>query len=229
MKKKNKKEDKIKLINISKIRFAIEIEVEFPHSKDSQKLIDRNRVLKGWYIEDDGSLESGAEYKPKKNNKLYLNEEGLTQIKEILALIRVHRGKISNRCGLHIHCDMSKFSDKKILEIIREWVHRQKFIMKKFKVHPDRIDQYCQLLPKENLQKLTIKQIHDFRNSNGEWNFSNYTYLDSKYYSLNATHLQKEDFNTLEFRIFNGTLKFKELKERIEFCLNFIKDACERE
>lgn len=226
---KNKKIDKIKLLDITKIRFAPEIEIEFPKSKDSQKLIGRNRVLKGWYIDSDGSLDNGAEYKPKKNNKLYFNEEGLTQIKEILALIKVHKGKVNKTCGLHIHVDVSNLPDKKVLEIIREWIHRQKFIIKKFNVHPDRLDQYCQILPKDNLQKLTIKQIHDFRNSDKGWQFDAYDYLDSKYYSLNATHLQKDDFGTLEFRLFTATLNFKEIQACIQFCLNFIKDSCERE
>ena len=149
---KSKKQE-IRLFNIHKLRWAIELEVEFPNSKDSQKLIDRHRVLEGWDIDYDGSLENGAEYRPKNGNHLYWNEESLTQLKETLALIRVHRGRINKNCGLHIHIDAKIFTDKQILEIVKEFIHKQRYIVKRFEVHKDRLENTCKLLPRENLNK----------------------------------------------------------------------------
>jgi hypothetical protein len=226
--KKNKKE--IKLIDITKIRWAIEIECEFPHSKDSQKLIDRHRVLDGWEIDYDGSLENGAEYRPKKSNHLYWNEESLTQLKEILALIKVHRGRISKNCGLHIHINCKNFTDKQILFIIKEFIACQKYIVKTFEVHSDRLDNTCKLLPKEDLNKLTEKQIHNFRRQTQEWSYSGYNgLLEEKYRALNVSHLRQGDYGTLEFRLFDSTLSYKKLKTQIEWTLNFIKRSIERE
>lgn len=227
--KKNKKVEKIKLFDIKKLRFGIEIEVEFPQSKDSQKLIDRHRLLHGWLIDYDGSLENGAEYKPSNKNHLHWDEESLTQLKEILALIRVHRGRISNNCGLHIHVDCKKITDKQVLEIIKEFIHKQRFIIKRFGVHKDRLEHTCKLLPRENLNKLTVEQIHKFRKGTSEWNFNNYTLLDEKYMSLNATHLKSGDYGTLELRLFDATLSFRKLKEQIFWSLNFVKECVERE
>lgn len=225
-----KKDKKIKLFNIKSLRWAIELEVEFPKSKDSQALIDKHRVLKGWEIDYDGSLDNGAEYRPKKSNKLYWNEDSLTQIKEMLALIRVHRGKVASTTGLHIHVDTKKLSSAQIVAVIKEWVHKQRYIIKKFKIDEKRIDAYCKLLPRTNLQKITTKLIDNHRNGKSDpWTTGGYSYLDEKYYSLNASHLSKSDYGTLEFRLFNGTLNFRELKERIYFVLNFVKDSCERE
>lgn len=227
MKKKRTKE--VKLVDIIKIRFAPEIEVEFPHSKDSQKLIDRHRVLDGWTITYDGSLENGAEYKPKDKNHLYYNEESLIQIKEILALIRVHRGRISRRCGLHIHIDCKGLSDEIVLRIIKEFIHKQRYIVKRFNIDKGRLEETCKLLPFENLNKLTKKHISDYRKDNqSDW-FSGYSYLDEKYYSLNASHLRKGDYGTLEFRLFDATTSFKKIKDQILFALNFVKDAIERD
>jgi hypothetical protein len=226
---KNKK-DKIKLIDITKIRFAVELEVEFPNSKDSQKLIDRHRVLEGWDIDYDGSLENGAEYRPKNKNHLYYNDESLTQLKEILALIRVHRGRISKNCGLHIHIDAKNFTDKQILEIIKEFIHKQRYIVKRFEVHKDRLENTCQLLPRDNLKKLTEKQIHDFRKQHEMWSYQGYNgLLDEKYNACNISHLRKGDFGTLEFRLYDSTLSYKKVKEQILFTLNFIRDCLERE
>lgn len=236
MKRKQNK-DQIKLIKIEKIRFAVEIEVEFAHSKDSQKLIDRYRVLRGWEIKEDGSLRNeetqeinGAEYCPKDSNHLHWNEESLTQLKEILALIRVHGGRVSKKCGLHIHVNCKPFTDKQILEIIKEFIIKQRYIVKRFEVHPDRLADTCQLLPKEKLNKLTVNQIHNFRRQTQEWSYTGYNgLLDEKYRALNVSHLKEGDYGTLEFRLYDSTLSYKKLKEQIPFTLTFIKDCLERE
>jgi len=230
MTKKKKIINKIKLINISRIRYATEIEVEFPKSKDSQKLIDRHRVLDGWEIDYDGSLSNGAEYRPKNANHLYWNEESLTQLKEILSLIKCHRGRISKNCGLHIHINCKLFTDKQILFIIKEFIACQKYIIKTFEVHPDRVADTCRLLPKENIHKLTEKQIGDFRKQTRDWSYSGYNgLLDEKYQALNISHLRHGDYGTLEFRLFDSTLSYKKLISQIEWTLNFIKRSVERE
>jgi hypothetical protein len=226
--KKNKKEDKIKLIDITKIRFSPELEVELPAKVDAERLITRGKTLKGWEIKSDGSLTNGIELSPENGNHLYYNKEDLMQIKEVIALVRVHKGKIKPTCGLHIHIDVKKLTDKQILTIIQEFIHKQNYVVKKFEVSKDRLEQTCQLLPKSELHSLTEKAIHQFRNQN-DYLFRNYGYIDEKYYSLNVAHLAKNDYGTIEFRLFGGTLNFREIKERVYWTLNFVKDCLERE
>jgi len=224
--KSNKKE--IKLINITEIRFAPELEFELPAKIDADKLIERGKTLKSWDVRHDGSLENGIELSPENSNHLYWNDDSLLQIKEILALCRVYRAKAKNNCGLHIHINAKNLTDAQILSIIKEWVHRQKYIAKRFNVSKERLSETCQLLPKPEIHKLTEKSIHEFRN-NVKRSFYGYGYLDQKYYSLNVSHLPKNNYQTLEFRLFSSTANFKEIKEAVYFVLNFIKDACERE
>jgi hypothetical protein len=150
------------------------------------------------------------------------------QIKEILALCRVYKAKALPSCGLHLHFSVKSMTDKQILTIIKEWVHRQKYIAKRFKVSKERLEDTCKLLPKSELHKLTEKEIHQFRN-NLRTSFRSYGYLDEKYYSLNACHLPKQDYQTLEFRLFSSTTNFREIKEAIYFTLTFLKDSLERE
>lgn len=219
----------IQLIDIKTIRFSPEIEVELPAKQDADKLIERGKTLKGWEIKYDGSLNNGIELSPENNNKLYWNDDSLMQLKEILALIRVYRGKINpETCGFHLHINIKNLTDKQILTIIKEFIHKQRYIIKKFNVHTERLENTCKLLPKSNLHKLTEKEIHKFRNKPST-SFESYNYLDEKYYSLNVTHLPKHDYQTLEFRLFGGSLNFKEIKERIYWTLNFIKDSLERD
>jgi hypothetical protein len=133
--------------------------------------------------------------------------------------------------GLISHnCNVKNYTDGQILEIVKEFIHRQKYIIKRFEVHPDRLSDTCKPLPKENLNKLTEKQIHNFRKQTQEWSYTGYNgLLDEKYQALNISHLKNGDYGTLEFRLFDSTLSYKKLKEQINWTLNFIKDALERE
>jgi hypothetical protein len=228
MKKKKIKKEEIKLVDIKRIRYSPELEIELPAKIDSEKLIERGKTLRGWELKSDGSLDNGIELSPENANHLYYNEDSLMQIKEVLALVRVYRGKALPSCGLHIHVNVRNLSDKQILTIIKEWVHKQKFIAKRFKVSKERLEDTCKLLPKNELHKLTEKEIHSFRN-NLRTNFRGYNYLDEKYYSLNVSHLPKNDYQTIEFRLFSGSVNYREIKEAIYFTLNFVKDCLERE
>jgi hypothetical protein len=228
MKKKKINKEEIKLVDIKKMRFAPELEIELPDKIDADKLIDRGKTLKGWKIKSDGSLNNGIELSPENSNHLYYNSDSLMQIKEVLALVRVYRGKALPTCGLHIHINVRNLADKQILTIIKEWVHRQKFVAKKFKVSKERLENTCKLLPKSELHKLTEKEIHSFRN-NLRTSFRVYGYLDEKFYSLNVSHLPKNDYQTIEFRLFSGSVNYREIKESIYFTLCFVKDSLERE
>jgi len=131
--------------------------------------------------------------------------------------------------GLIVHnCNIKNLTDKQIITIIKEWIHKQKYIAKRFNISKERIANTCKLLPKSELHKLTEKELHNFRN-NLRTNFRHYSYIDEKYYSLNISHLPKEDYQTIEFRLFSSTTNFREIKEVIYFVLNFIKESLERE
>jgi len=229
MKRKKKiKKDNIKLIKIESIRFAPELEIELPKKEDAQKLIDRGKTLKGWEIKSDMTLDNGIELSPENSNHLYWNEESLMQIAEVLAIVRVHRGFIRKKtCGLHIHLDAKKFKDSEILKIINEWVHRQDYIVKRFEIDKFRLEDTCKLLPKDEVKELTEEAIHKFRNSSN-YSFRTYGYIDEKYYSLNVNHLPKNDYQTIEFRLFSGSVTYREIKEAIYFVLTFVRDSLER-
>jgi len=228
MKKNKPKEKEIKLIKIESIRYSPEFEFELPAKVDADKLIERGKTLKGWEIKGDGSLQNGIELSPENSNHLFYNEDSLMQIKEVLALCRVYKAKALPSCGLHLHINVKNLSDKQILTIIKEWIAKQRYIAKRFDVSKERILETCKFLPKNELHKLTEKELHAFRN-NLRNSFKEYGYLDQKYYSLNASHLPRNDYNSLEFRLFSGTVNYREIKEVIYFVLTFIKESLERE
>ena len=209
----------IKIQTIDSLRFGIEIEVEFPHPEESQKLIEKHRVIKGWDIDYDGSLDNGAEYRPLNKNKLFFDEDSLDQIKEILGLIGAHKGYANKDCGLHVHIDMSNFNNKQIVNIVKAFVNNQNKIIKKFRPYKSRLDFACQEIPKEVVSEINEKVIANIKNDNYNYNDKILDYFMSRQYVLNIQSLVRH--NTLEFRIFNSSLKIKEITEAIKWCLEF--------
>ena len=205
------------------LRFSVEIEVEFPDQKDSQKLIEKHRIIRGWALDYDGSLENGAEYRPKDRNKLFWNEDSIDQIKEIIGLIKAHKGDIRSTCGLHVHVDMKDFTYKEIARIIKMYIKDQHKICKEFKMLKCRTD-YAQKIPKSVRRYLTESNIRKVKNNELEYGEGGCEYLTERHYSLNIDALNKH--GTLEFRLFNGSIQIRRIKKYIKWCLNFcIKNA----
>ncbi len=174
------------------IRFSPEIEVEFPRDIDIGKF---EETIEGWEIDFEYSLDHGLEYKPKKGNHLYYNQKSLNQIKKLLKLLKKHKCKMKSTCGLHIHIDITGFSKNKTNKIISKFIRYQDKIMKQFKVKRSRLT-YCE------------KLICSCKEEN--------------IYSSKGTALSVSGFNTIEFRLFNGTLDYKTISKSIKWALQFI-------
>jgi hypothetical protein len=200
---------------LENIRFAIEIEVEFPQVKDSYDLIQKNRLIRGWELDFDGSLDNGAEYRPKDKNHLYFNEDCIDQIKEIIGLIKAHRGNIKPSCGFHCHIDTSKFKNEEIVNIVKAFYKNQDKIYKKFKVLKIREKSHTQKLDEELIKKLTPSYIEKVRKNE---------FMHDRHYGLNLDALNLH--NTIEFRFFNGTIQPRKIKKCVEWTINFcLKNA----
>jgi hypothetical protein len=200
------------------LRFAIEIEVEFPNKKDSQKLISKHRIIRGWALDYDGSLDNGAEYRPKDRNKLYWNEDCIDQIKEIIGLIKAHRGHIKgSTCGFHVHVDMTKFTNREICNIIKAYIKQQNKVCKQFGMLKCRSD-YAQKIPANTIKYLTESNIQKIKNNEFSYG-EGCEYLSERHYQLNALALNKH--HTLEFRLFNGSIQISRIKAYVKWCLEF--------
>jgi hypothetical protein len=216
------------MIDITKIRFGIEIEAELPESTDVSKLIDRNITLKGWELGYDGSLKNGIEVKPTIKNKLFYNDSSLLQIQEVLTLLKFYKGKASlGGEGFHIHIDAKNFTNKQVLNILNQFMKQQNDIIRLFKIPSLRLKNHSLPIKKKELNELTEKDLNEFRKGTAYHNFSNI--LDDKYHLINICHLKVADYQTIEFNCFGNTLNFKTIKKNILWTLNFIKTTLEKE
>jgi hypothetical protein len=224
MSKRKGKLKPIKRIDIKKIRFAPEIEVEFPKGVDGDKIIAHEKI-RGWTVKYDGSLENGAEFVPNDDNHLYFNREGLRQIQDVLKRIKRHKGKISGRCGLHIHVDVKTIDDDKLCLIVKEFIHKQRYVIDTFKVSKDRLDSSCALIPRKYLNKLNAKKLKDFRTGDRGWG------LMDEYFDRNSALniLCLPDTGSIEFRLFNGSIDYQKMVGIIHWVLLFMKECQERD
>jgi hypothetical protein len=209
------------------LRFSLEIEAEFPLKIDILELRSRyKKLLNSWTVTTDYSLNNGLEFKPANKNKLKFTPECFAEIAEIMKIIRIHNGKVDGKtCGLHVHIDMTHVSNEELLKIIKEGYAKQKYIIKDFNVRTERLEKYCQILNKKDIDKLTVKILDEFRANQGY--MPNNSYLESKYFLLNIVSLL--EYNTIEFRLFNGTKYMRDIKKIIKYIFDFLINALERE
>jgi len=202
--------------SLDSIRFAVEIECEFPEVKDSYQLIEKNRLIRGWEMDFDGSLENGAEYRPKNKNKLYYNEDCIDQIKEIIGLIKAHKGHIRPTCGSHVHIDMKNFKNQEIINIVKAFYQHQDKIYKDFKVIKSRENCNAKKLNKRMVNSLTPAKITAIKR--GRSAFKEDMFQDRDF-GLNLYSLSVH--NSLEFRIFNGTIQVRNIKSNVKWAIEF--------
>ena len=209
------------------LRFGVEIEVEFPNVEDSTKLITKHRIIRGWDLDQDFSLDNGAEYRPKISNKLYFVQDSLDQIREIIGLIKAHKGNIRPTCGLHIHVDMKGFTNNQIVKIVKTFAKKQDKIYKDYKVVNERIEEHAKKIPLKEVNKVTPEVINLLRKRSFDYSSTDYDYLRDRTYGLNIQSLKKH--HTLEFRLFNGTIQADRIWEYIKWCLEFCINSCQDE
>jgi len=214
---------------ISKIRFSPEFEVYYNYKNYRKAKRLRTFNIPGWEMgydysvtADEDSCDSwgndrdhpGAEYRPKRGNKLYFDNRSLDEIKLLFDNIKLNGGHINKNCGLHIHIDATKFTVWKIRKIIKKFYLRQNRILKKYKPWWTR-QEFCGKIHKKFL---TLKKKTDFygRNKNSD-------IFTLKYFALNLGNLNT--YGTLEFRFFNGTLRFNEFKSKLKWLLEFVDKA----
>jgi hypothetical protein len=216
----------MKKLTLETLRFSPEIEVLFPNKENSQALIDKHRVIKGWMIDTDWSLQNdrgelaGAEYRPKKSTKLYYNKDSFDQIKEIIGLIKAHSGKVTKLCGGHLHVDASKLSDMQICNIVKAFIKLQPEIIKQFTPLKSRLQKHTRKIPTRVLKLITPKIIKKIRLGTIPENYVDCEYFNDRYFMLNLQSLNEH--GSLEFRFFNGSIQIRTIKRNIKWCLEFI-------
>jgi hypothetical protein len=116
---------------------------------------------------------------------------------------------------------MTKFSNKEICNIIKAYIKQQNKICKQFGMLKCRSD-YAQKIPNNTIKYLTENNIRKIRKDEEYSDIC--PYMSERHYSLNLLALNKHQ--SLEWRLFNGTIQIRKIKQYIKFVLQFcLKNA----
>lgn len=179
---------------------GFELEVEIEGDK-----IDLYPTLEEWegeyYFENDSSLNNGFEIISQPMSLQYWRQRGINKIEELiydLQLEDVITSWESGRCGLHVHFNKKEWDKDTQRQLIRFICHNHEY----FKMLSGREDfEYCKP------PKLIRYDLENIRNGD-------------RYLMLNFTN------NTIEFRLFRGTLNIDSIKNSINLC-EYILRYCE--
>lgn len=184
--------------------FGVELEVE--GGKDAAEDVNSEFL----YCKDDGSLDNGFEIVSYPATLPYWRQSKDIPFKDLIR--QCYRSYDTTTCGMHIHVSRSALTELDILKLLRFFRDNPKFILwvsrRKSILH---LEEYAGIT--------TGTQAHLLRKAKRrhltEGNCSGYG--GSRYCALNTRNSQ-----TLEFRLFRGTLKEESFRRNLEFVNSLI-------
>jgi hypothetical protein len=164
-----------------------------------------------WHVKNDSSC--GLEVASYKSKGI----GDLLNIAAVAEAIQEAGGVVNEKCGMHVHVDVSDFSPTQVATVIAFWIKIEKVIANMLPSH--RVNnKYCKFLTHYLSKK--IKQFNS--NSSAFWQLVkpdlSGNYNKQRRVSLNvwnyayANHFSLNTRKTLEFRMPEGTLDSKEIK-----------------
>jgi hypothetical protein len=155
-----------------------------------------------------------------------LKWEDLEVVQKIVRALREAgcKSRSADKCGIHIHVGKQEFSPRAVVNLINIIATRQKLIYKALVVDSQRVS-YCKELGETFISLVESKKPRDFESLRELWyrafpdsnRLESAHYHGSRYQGLNLHSLFSGD--TVEFRLFNGTLHAGLIRTYILFVL----------
>ena len=194
--------------------FGIELEVEKEESdvmvsKMAEKIVNEDV----YYLKKDGSLSNGFEIVTHPMTFEYIQEQKEKVFKSLLdkLIAAGYRSYDSKTCGIHIHLTKKCFSTWQLYRFIKFFIDNREFVTAISQREIEQLERWASIE-----EESTSSIIYKAKKKNG----------NSKRYS--AVNLQNSQ--TIEIRIFRGTLNYLSFLKNIEFCyalFNFSRDIKE--
>lgn len=175
-----------------------------------------------WHVKTDSTC--GWEVASYKGSGVY----DLRNIARCIEAVGNEGGKVDENCGLHIHCDVSDFSEEEVAKSVAYWMKiesillnsvpshrvsnrfckslRRMYPMRKFKIFPAAKDFYEEIKP------------YEFKNRQRRVTYNICNYVKS---------LEDEDFNrkTVELRLPEATVKGVDVKNWVRLFVTFVENV----
>ena len=173
-----------------------------------------------WKIMSDGSLHTqrkvrgdivGASgyYSVELVSPILTYEEDMSNLQEIVRLLRKAGGLTNSSCGIHIHLDGANHTVRSLRNFINIIASKNDLFYKALEIEPNRM-RYCKKLDDELVQRLNKRKPKTMREFADIWYQGYYGdrtrhYHDSRYHFLNL-HSFFTGTHTVELRGFNSEL-----------------------
>lgn len=179
----------------SEVRFGIEVECFVPTTVDIQvggyhRGLQIAEVPQGWNGQSDGSIHAPAGYRPVEVvSPVLAGEAGLVQVFYVLDWLRERGAQVNRSCGLHVHVDATDLSRSDIRRIMQVFLRHEKAL---FSI---------------NGSQAEARWDNQFCKRSARW----LDPLADRYQSLNLSNVGRQSKNTVEFRLYAGTLDPEEV------------------
>jgi len=178
-----------------KLYFGIELEVENTQSEDISKTVDNlpNFV----YAKEDGSLSDGFEIvsNPATWNWIKANKDKWNSILNIRK--QGFRSYDTSTCGMHVHLSRNQFTTLHLYKFLKLFYENGDFILQISRRKKGNLKRWSAV--EDDDESIVYKAKEK--------------YVSNKYTAVNLAHN-----NTIEIRIFRGTLSFAGFWINLEFC-----------
>ncbi|MBI2388660.1 MAG: amidoligase family protein [Deltaproteobacteria bacterium] len=179
-----------------------------------------------WACVHDGSLSQAAHAEIVTP---ILTEADLPELQDVVRAVRACGAQVDRSTGIHIHIDGAPFDGRAVKNLLKIWNKQEDLIFHAFRVSPERRARYCRENDPGFIARLERARPTSKEALNTVWyggrssGRQHQRYDSSRYHAVNLHSLFYR--GTIEFRLFEGTLRGDEVKAYVQFVLALAKKA----
>lgn len=175
----------------------------------------------GWNAQNDCSIHAPVDHVAVEIvSPILKGEDGLAQIRQVLAKLNDMGAKVNASTGLHVHVGVSR--DPVLLRnLIRLVAQHEKAIYATTGTHAREQNRFCAPIKSRYFGLKDLKSIEDLDSIEGEI----VSFGRGRYQLLNLMNLVTHARDTVEFRAFAGTLNVVKLIGYVQVCVGLVAKA----
>ncbi len=150
--------------------------------------------------------------------------EDIERVQELVRRLRA-KGAVSEshyRCGIHIHVGAERHTPTSLKNLVNLVASKEDLLYKSLQIDPARLN-YCKKVNERLIATInqvrpqTLQALADVWYAGASQAARSQHYHESRYYGLNLHSVFEK--NTVEFRLFNGTLHAGKIRAYVVLCL----------
>lgn len=181
-----------------------------------------------WRVVRDASIDAYSNDEQCELVTPILYYQDLEVLLELVQRLQEAGAKVNMSCGLHIHVDAKGFTPQAIVNLVTLIGSKEQILYKALGILKERM-RYCKRINDELVAEILSKKPESLEQFRQDWyQESPYETVAGKYHSTRYHGLNLHAMftkGTVEFRLFNSTLKSAEVKAYIQFTLALCKMA----